>query len=89
MAQQQPKDSGGAEGADVAGGADATATHAARDPGPSAAVAPPRLPLEESRIIIRPDGEVVIENLSEALAEVALSLDPDADLACELPPREA
>lgn len=42
-------------------------------------------PQEESRIVIRPDGEVVIENLSELLAEVALTLDPeDADLTCRL-----
>ncbi len=47
----------------------------------------PALPLEESRIVIRADGEVVIENLSETLVEVALSLDPDAELACELPNR--
>ncbi|MBN1945073.1 MAG: hypothetical protein JW797_05320 [Bradymonadales bacterium] len=43
------------------------------------------LPLEESRIIIRPDGEIVIEHLSELLAEVALQLDPDSEsLQCRL-----
>jgi hypothetical protein len=43
-----------------------------------------KLPIEESRIVIRPDGEVVIENLSERLVDVALELDPDADLACDV-----
>ena len=43
------------------------------------------VPTEESRIVIRPDGEVVIENLSESLAEVALELDPDAEaMACRI-----
>ena len=46
---------------------------------------PPELPKEESRIIIRPNGEVVIENLSELLAEVAAELDPDdLELVCLL-----
>lgn len=46
---------------------------------------PPDLPKEESRIIIRPNGEVVIENLSELLAEVAAELDPDdLELVCLL-----
>lgn len=44
----------------------------------------PKLPIEESRIVIRPDGQVVIENLSERLVDVALELDPDADLACDV-----
>jgi hypothetical protein len=44
----------------------------------------PVAPVEESRIVIRPNGEVVIENLSEALAEVAIELDPEGDLACRL-----
>ena len=42
-------------------------------------------PEQESRIFIRPDGEVVIENLSAALAEVALELDPESEIACRLP----
>lgn len=85
MAQEEPKGTGGAESEEREG----VAADADSDPVRAAAPAPVRVPLEESRIVIRPDGEVVIENLSEALAEVALSLDPDADLACELPPREA
>ena len=45
-------------------------------------------PLEDSRIVIRPDGEVVIENLSELLAEVASELDPETGLICRIPPKE-
>jgi len=42
-------------------------------------------PEEESRIVIRNDGTVVIENLTETLAEVAVALNPeDADLSCRL-----
>ena len=48
----------------------------AHDPPPKAE------PREETRIIIRPDGEVVIENLSELLAEVAVELDPEVGLTC-------
>lgn len=48
------------------------------------AAASDETPSEESRIVIRPDGQVVIENLSALLAEVATSLDPDAELACRL-----
>ena len=33
--------------------------------------------LEESRIVIRPGGEVVIENMTLDLLEVAFELDPD------------
>jgi len=33
--------------------------------------------LEESRIVIRPGGEVVIENLTADLLDVAYELDPD------------
>ena len=50
-----------------------------------ASATPEEQPLEESRIIIRPGGEVVIENLSERLVEVALELDPESDLTCRLP----
>lgn len=43
------------------------------------------VPAEESRIVIRPGGEVVFENLSELLAEVALELDPETrELVCRL-----
>lgn len=38
-----------------------------------------------SRIVIKPDGEVLIENLSVDLMELALMLDPDAEIGCELP----
>lgn len=42
-------------------------------------------PDEESRIVIRSDGTVVIENLTETLAEVAVALNPeDIDLSCRL-----
>jgi hypothetical protein len=41
-------------------------------------------PREETRIVIRPDGEVVIENLSALLAEVAEELDPDGEIACRV-----
>ena len=57
-------------------------------PPPQPATEPPLEPTEESRIVIRPDGEVVIENLSELLAEVAVELDPDTDLACRIPQEE-
>lgn len=33
--------------------------------------------LEESRIVIRPGGQVVIENLTAGLLDVAYTLDPD------------
>jgi hypothetical protein len=36
-------------------------------------------------IVIGPDGEVVFTDLDPALLEVALSLDPDSDLACRRP----
>jgi hypothetical protein len=38
-----------------------------------------------SRIIIKPGGEVIIENLSLDLMELAMALDPDSGVACELP----
>ncbi len=38
----------------------------------------------KSRIVIRPNGEVVIENLSLELMELAEALDPDGAIACEL-----
>jgi len=38
-----------------------------------------------SRIIIKPDGEVIIENLSIDLMELALILDPDSEIGCGLP----
>ncbi len=41
-----------------------------------------------SRIVIKPDGEVLIENLSMDLMELALLLDPEAEVACELPEPE-
>jgi hypothetical protein len=55
--------------------------------------APPQdnLPVEEggdayhSRIVIKPDGEVLIENLSMDLIELAEMLDPDSPVACALP----
>ena len=40
---------------------------------------------QHSRIMIKPDGEVVIENLSIDLMELLEMLDPDAEVACELP----
>lgn len=33
--------------------------------------------LEESRIVIRPGGEVIIENLTAGLLDVAYTLDPE------------
>ena len=41
-----------------------------------------------SRIVIKPDGEVLIENLSFDLMELALLLDPEAEMACEVPDGE-
>ncbi len=38
-----------------------------------------------SRIVIKPDGQVLIENLSLDLMELALLLDPDAQVTCDLP----
>ena len=37
-----------------------------------------------SRIVIKKDGEVIIENLSMDLMELALMLDPDSPIACAL-----
>lgn len=43
------------------------------------------LPVEQTRIIIRPGGEVVIENLSEDMLELALELGADDDdLTCSI-----
>jgi hypothetical protein len=50
----------------------------------ASAATPVEPPVEESRIIIRADGQVIIENLSALLAEVASALDPEAELACRL-----
>ncbi len=41
--------------------------------------------LFHSRIVIKKNGEVVIENLSMDLMELALLLDPDTKVACEVP----
>ena len=41
-----------------------------------------------SRIIIKPGGEVIIENLSLDLMELAMALDPSSGVACELPQTE-
>lgn len=49
----------------------------------------PTLPTEQSRIIIKPGGEVIIENLSMSLLELAELLDPDAKLSCRLPSPQA
>ena len=40
---------------------------------------------ERNYIMIKPDGEIVIENLSIDLMELLEMLDPDAEVACELP----
>jgi hypothetical protein len=42
--------------------------------------------LFHSRIIITPDGKVIIENLSMDLMELALMLDPESPVACDLAP---
>ena len=39
-----------------------------------------------SRIVIKKGGEVIIENLSMDLMELALLLDPDSDIGCDLAP---
>lgn len=60
------------------------------DSPPSDAPARP-LPVEEggdayhTRIVIKPDGEVLIENLSMDLIELAELLDPDSPVACDVP----
>jgi hypothetical protein len=41
-----------------------------------------------SRIVIKPGGEVLIENLSMDLMELALMLDPEAPVACNIEPPE-
>jgi hypothetical protein len=50
---------------------------------------PPGLPEFQGRIFIDEDGQVVFENLDPELAEVALELDPEALLACDLDGDEA
>lgn len=40
--------------------------------------------LFHSRIVIQKDGKVVIENLSMDLMELALLLDPDTPVACQV-----
>lgn len=48
------------------------------------------LPAEQTRIIIRPGGEVVIENLSEEMLELALELGADDEsLTCRLDPTDS
>jgi hypothetical protein len=41
--------------------------------------------LFHSRIVIKKNGEVVIENLSMDLMELALLLDPDTKVGCDVP----
>jgi hypothetical protein len=44
-----------------------------------------QLPLEESRIIIRADGEVVIENLTVTLADAIEAMEPETtEVSCRL-----
>ncbi len=47
--------------------------------------APPKLPVQAA-IYISPDGEVTFGALFEELIGVAKALDPDATLACDVPP---
>lgn len=42
------------------------------------------LPPFQGRIFIDDDGQVVFENLDPGLAEVALALDPEAELTCDI-----
>lgn len=45
--------------------------------------------LEQSRIVIRPGGEVVIENLTADLLDVAYELDPEnPGVTCDAPELE-
>ena len=55
-------------------------------PQPDEAASAPDTPEEsyKSRILIKPNGEVIIENLSMDLMELALALDPDNDVACDI-----
>ncbi len=46
---------------------------------------PDPLPPFKGRIFIDEGGHVVFENLDPGLAEVALELNPDAELTCEIP----
>lgn len=71
---------------------DAAPTDAAQiEAAPAEAASAPARPVEEggdayhTRIVIRPGGEVLIENLSMDLIELAELLDPDAKIACEAP----
>ena len=54
-------------------------------------VSPASRPVEEggdayhSRILIKPGGEVVIENLSMDLMELVEMLDPDSPVVCQIP----
>lgn len=45
---------------------------------------PPAEERTRSRIIIKKSGEVIIENLSIDLVELAMALDPDSEVACDL-----
>jgi len=38
----------------------------------------------KTRILIKPNGEVIIENLSMDLVELAMALDPDGEVACDI-----
>jgi hypothetical protein len=75
----------------VVGGEPTSSGPAAPEPAAAAPAVEAARPVEEggdayhTRIVIRPGGEVLIENLSMDLIELAELLDPDAKIACEAP----
>ena len=93
---QEPEAAQGHAPVDAAQG-QAPADAAQREPAEAAqreaapAEAAAARPVEEggdayhTRIVIRPGGEVLIENLSMDLIELAELLDPDAKVTCEAP----
>ncbi len=55
-------------------------------PVPETEPAPTLLPPSEVSVFVDKDGSITFSDLPADLAEIALLLDPDATLACEVPP---
>ena len=49
---------------------------------------PSPVPPGEIEIVIGEDGRIVFTDLPQGLLEVAQELDPNAEIACEIPPQE-
>ena len=56
---------------------------------PSRDEPPSPVPPGEIEVVIGEDGAVVFTDLPQGLLEVALTLDPNAEISCEIPPQEA